>query len=176
MEKFEPTDEEIAEYAVLIRYYDTQDWLKHEINAGRYRDPKPELNEMIPDLSLGETLDPSEARPCLDEKPGPPLELGPGQVHLSEMELRECVRVAQARYDYKCAHQEEMDRWLEERARKVAHVATQMAAVERSHHRPLVDDRATGEVEHHAARTHQSQSSGAHQALGRDTFMGCAAP
>jgi hypothetical protein len=118
MEKFEPTDEEIAEYAVLIRYYDTQDWLKHEINAGRYRDPKPELNEMIPDLSLGETLDPSEARPCLDEKPGPPLELGPGQVHLSEMELRECVRVAQARYDYKCAHQEEMDRWLEERARK----------------------------------------------------------
>jgi hypothetical protein len=105
-----------------IRWLYTQDWLKLEMSAGRYRDPGMELSDML--LDLGEDPDPTVTRPSLSEVPSEQVSLPSGQVYISDAERRYCVRVGEARAAYKAAHYDEMMRWIEARP-KVEYVPTQ---------------------------------------------------
>jgi hypothetical protein len=103
------------DFAGQIRYLYTQDWLKSEIVAGRYRDPIPELGDMLP--AMGDTPDPTVERPSLTSPPDPPVHLPSGQVYLTDSDRRYCARVARARTEYKTLHYDEMTKWIEERPR-----------------------------------------------------------
>ena len=110
MSDYMPDDEDYAQ----LRYLYEEDWLNSERRAGRYHDPERDLSEILPLLPLGEKPDPSEARPSLGEEPEAQLPLASNEVHISEMDMRYIVSVAQARWEYKQEHWQQLDQYLQE--------------------------------------------------------------